>query len=160
MPRVGVPVLCMGWSWAPWFAQELLQEVLMKGLPEFEPDGAMRHKHPPPDISPEHPVAHLQYIDDFGAVVMQPRESSMAASVQCRARDALRACGLDVHKEALGAVFELLGAESDLNRRLVLPKSQKFGVVICATTRRGDDWLRVSARGGCAAWALDPLRST
>ena len=130
---VGVSVLCMGWSWAPWFAQELLQEVLMKGVPEFEPDGAMRHKHPPPDISPEHPVAHLEYIDDFGAVVMQPRESSMAASVQCRARDALRACGLDVHKEALGAVFELLGAESDLNRRLVLPKSEKFGVVICAT---------------------------
>ena len=130
---VGVPVLCMGWSWAPWFAQELLQEVLMKGVPEFEPDGAMRHKHPPPDISPEHPVAHLEYIDDFGAVVVQPRESSMAASVQSRARDALRACGLDVHKEALGAVFELLGAESDLNRRLVLPKSEKFGVVICAT---------------------------
>ena len=130
---VGVQVLCMGWSWAPWFAQELLQEVLMKGVPEFEPDGAMRHKHPPPDISPEHPVAHLEYIDDFGAVVVQPRESSMAASVQSRARDALRACGLDVHKEALGAVFELLGAESDLNRRLVLPKSQKFGVVICAT---------------------------
>ena len=130
---VGVQVLCMGWSWAPWFAQELLQEVLMKGVPEFEPDGAMRHKHPPPDISPEHPVAHLEYIDDFGAVVVQPRESSMAASVQSRARDALRACGLDVHKETLGAVFELLGAESDLNRRLVLPKSQKFGVVICAT---------------------------
>ena len=130
---VGVQVLCMGWSWAPWFAQELLQEVLMKGVPEFEPDGAMRHKHPPPDISPEHPVAHLEYIDDFGAVVAQPRESSMAASVQSRVRDALRACGLDVHKEALGAVFELLGAESDLNRRLVLPKSEKFGVVICAT---------------------------
>ena len=130
---VGVQVLCMGWSWAPWFAQELLQEVLMKGVPEFEPDGAMRHKHPPPGISPEHPVAHLEYIDDFGAVVVQPRESSMAASVQSRARDALRACGLDVHKEALGAVFELLGAESDLNRRLVLPKSEKFGVVICAT---------------------------
>ena len=51
VPRVGVPVLCMGWSWAPWFAQELLQEMLIKGVPEFEPDGAMRHKHPPADAA-------------------------------------------------------------------------------------------------------------
>ena len=94
----------------------------MKGVPEFEPDGAMRHKHPPPDISPEHPVAHLG-IDDFGAVVVQPRESSMAASVQSGPRCAARV-RLDVHKEALGAVFELLGAESDLNRRWFSPRAR------------------------------------
>ena len=130
---VGVQVLPMGWSWAPWFAQELLQEVLMRGVPEFEEAGAMRHGEPPPDISPEHPVAHMEYIDDFGAVVLQPRRSSIAEGVQRRARKAPQDCGLDVHKEALGAVFELLGAEADLTRRLLLPKSEKFAVVVCAT---------------------------
>ena len=105
----------------------------MRGVPEFEEAGAMRHGEPPPDISLEHPVAHMEYIDDFGAVVLQPRRSSIAEGVQRRARKAPQDCGLDVHKEALGAVFELLGAEADLTRRLLLPKSEKFAVVVCAT---------------------------
>ena len=88
-------VLPMGWSWAPWFAQELLQEVLAQGVPDFHADGAMRHGHPPPAISVEQPIAHMEYMDDFGAVVLQPRQSSLAADVQDQARRALKGCGFD-----------------------------------------------------------------
>ena len=130
---VGMKVLPMGWTWAPWFAQELLQEVLAQGVPAFQADGAMRHGHPPPAISVEQPIAHMEYMDDFGAVVLQPRQSSLAADVQDQARRALKGCGLDVHKEALGAVLELLGSEINLLRRLVLPRPEKFAIVICAT---------------------------
>ena len=130
---VGMRVLPMGWSWAPWFAQELLQKVLSQGVPDFHADGAMRHGHPPPAISVAQPIAHMEYMDDFGAIVLQARQSSLASDVQDQARRALKGCGLDVHKEALGAVLDLLGSEINLLRRLVLPKGEKFAVVICAT---------------------------
>jgi len=130
---VGVSVLCMGWNWAPWFAQNLLGEVLQTQVPDFSDASAMRHGQPPPAISTEQPVAHMEYIDDYGAIIMQPRGTRLAATVQEQARAALHRVRLDVHKETLGAVFDLLGAEVRLDRRGVWPKAAKYALVISAT---------------------------
>ena len=147
---VGMAVLPMGWSWAPFIAQNVLETVLIGGVPEFTADGAMRHGQPPPEFGVDNPVAHLEYIDDFGAIVLEPAGVDVAHAVQERARGALCNAGLDVHKEALGRILELLGAEIHLERRLVLPKAPKFALVIRATQH-------VAETGWGSPWQVEVL---
>ena len=148
---VGVAVLCMGWNWAVWIAQNLLEEILVcDGVPDFSHENSLKHAHPPPVFHPGEPgteTAHLEYIDDYAAVVLQPFSSSEAQRIQDAAGHALRSAGLDVHKLQLGAVVDFLGFDVLLHLRLILPKKSdscgvlsKFSLVVLAT--RYVSWLR------------------
>ena len=136
---VGVCCICMGWNWAPWISQNLLETILQESVPEFSAENSLKHAHPPPDLQPvekqnvDAVCAHLEYIDDFGGVVVQQRNSECAARILDSARVGLRKAGLDCHKEMIGAVIEMLGSEIFLNRRLILPKQEKFSLLVLAT---------------------------
>ena len=136
---VGVRCVCMGWSWAPWLSQNLLETILLNAVPEFLPENGLKHAHPPPDLHPAETnkvdavCAHVEYIDDFGAFILQNRNSGCAQRIQKSAREGLRRAGLDSHKEMLGEIIVMLGSEILLNRRLILPKQDKFTQLILAT---------------------------
>ena len=129
----------MGWSWAPWLSQNLLETILLNAVPEFLPENGLKHAHPPPDLHPAETnkvdavCAHVEYIDDFGAFILQNRNSGCAQRIQKSAREGLRRAGLDSHKEMLGEIIVMLGSEILLNRRLILPKQDKFTQLILAT---------------------------
>ena len=76
---VGVHVLPMGWFWAPFIAQNVLKAVLIGVVPEFTANGAMRHGQPPPEFGVDNPVTHLEHIDDFGAIVLEPADATPCA---------------------------------------------------------------------------------
>ena len=109
-----------------WIAQNLLEEILVcDGVPDFSHENSLKHAHPPPVFHPGEPgteTAHLEYIDDYAAVVLQPFSSSEAQRIQDAAGHALRSAGLDVHKLQLGAVVDFLGFDVLLHLRLILPK--------------------------------------
>ena len=130
---VGFGFTCppMGWNWAPFLAQKTLEHIVEQ-VASLSPGGRLLHATPPPDISPAK-VPHWAYIDDYGGINVGPDCREKSEKLSADVRTALRAAGLDAHKEQIGLFIEVLGGELDLGKRAIYPKATSLREVILAT---------------------------
>jgi len=132
-------VLPMGWSWAPVFAQWTLEEKMEEALgAPGEGPPLVYHGRPPPLVkaSGDARGARLVYLDDFSGLALGPTEEAaadQAGAHLARARDALVAAGLGCHKEQLGPVLTVLGAELQADARRLVPDRAKFRELLAGT---------------------------
>lgn len=152
----GIGMVCppMGWAWSPWIAQESLQWVVEQ-VQEPGPltsGGRMVHGQPAPivDGPPEAGPPHWQLIDDYGGILVGDHSAEEAQAFGDSVRSALKANGLDAHKEQIGRALVVLGGDVDLRARAVYPKSDKFALLLAATRF-------VCRRGSCSGRALGRL---
>ena len=101
----------MGWSWAPFLAHSLLVDVLDRIHGVDEPRRRMVHGVPVPTLR-DFDIFSWAYMDDYGALTVgSPSSGALPVETWAsRTRSALRAIGLDVHKETLGEGVLALGA--------------------------------------------------
>ncbi len=130
---VGFGFTCppMGWNWAPFLAQKTLEHVVEQ-VAHLGPEGRFLHATPPPVLSPAQ-VPHWAYIDDYGGINVGPGCRENSEKLSAEVRTALRAAGLDAHKEQIGTFIEVLGGELDLAKRAIFPKAASLREVILAT---------------------------
>ena len=104
----------MGWNWAVWLAQTVLCDAIsstqVQGEFPFPKNRMLIKGGSPPQLSPQTPLAHYEYIDDFGLIYLtKSLDTSGIAPFAEAVKSRLRALGFDVHKEELGLRIVSLG---------------------------------------------------
>ena len=99
---VCLKVLPTGWSWGAFIAHCLMQDFIEEHLPSCSPDNRVVQGLPAPLLG-EQPVAHWEYIDDYGLLTLEEAEdTTQAGSLAAEAHEAFASqLGLHVHKEAV-----------------------------------------------------------
>lgn len=115
--HIGVRVITMGWLWAVWSANTVLQDVISGKVPELGWRTRIIYGFPVPFMTTKgYDLLHFQYIDDWGVIMLlaatEPEEfaKTLAGRILKAVRAALRAAGLGCHKESCGDRMEVLGS--------------------------------------------------
>ena len=158
---IGMKVPPMGFSWAVYLAQTTMEDIFDSGQESDKmllPTQRVADGGPLPSLNQETPVAHFQYVDDFGIVGLGSEavadQDHPIEPARSEARQLLRKFGFDVHKEGVGDQLRMVGGDFDRTR--VYPNHEKLWLTIAATegvlARRKVESLVVEALVGCFTW--------
>ena len=148
---LGFTCLPMGWAWAPYIAQKVLEFVLERaGETAF-----LLHKHPVPLVgnSEGGPSVAMPYLDDFLLIARGGTEKDaleQASERLTRVRGELSNLGFGCHKEGVGSQVRSLGFDLDFKKRKVFPRGDRIADLMLCTR-----WL--VRKGRCSALQLSTL---
>ncbi len=138
----------MGWSWALYFAQEIICEQCIKACEET-PDRLIRDKHPPPKVEPEHPALGI-YVDNVHAFGGTSQDSELAMR---KIQEHFSSLGIpfDVDSVSGDATVDTLGMTFDFSGGKVVVRAKRdrtwrlWGAIRAVLRRRriSGDCLRV-----------------
>jgi hypothetical protein len=98
-------VLSMGWSWAPFFAQMLLEEALEKAGAEYGADARVIDRGPTPSFIMMSLLLWV-FIDDYLGAILEPcdlsLEDSRVKEEAARVKGVLNKQDIPIHKEEFG----------------------------------------------------------
>ena len=164
-------VLVMGFSWAVYFAQTALEDVLESVGGAFARERRLVHSVQVQGVSDDLPMGAWGYIDDFGVLGMRaPDGGHPVFATADEAAGALRDMGFTVHKEQRGERIEALGmfmgappdSEHHVSKIVVRGADKKvwlcYEALIALAERSVADVSEVECAVSLATWLVLPAR--
>jgi hypothetical protein len=131
----GVGVLVMGWSWAGFFAQCALCDVVAEpsggdGTPLLKQELALVEGGPALTMRAESDLVHSEYVDDYAVAALEEESGRMAEQAGAAIKESFQSKGIPVHKEEIGEEVKLLGFQVGGPHQEVRGAPEKLWVAI------------------------------
>lgn len=134
---VCLAVMSMGWSWAPFFAQLMLEEAVEKADEDLHPHAKVQDRAPTPSLA-EFAIIWWAFIDDYLGATLEDSAGNGDGEAEKRAekmKAGLGSQGIPVHKDETGtSARATIGVHITSPPHRLGPVHMKLLELILATT--------------------------